>query len=95
MPAKKRGSKPDNGGERNREQREQPNGERRPGDVYRDDAVVLQEAAGAAASVLAELETPLTTGDLKDFPRPAGDVRAAQQGMEYLRESFERAGAML
>jgi hypothetical protein len=95
MPAKQRRSKPEGGDAGEPVPPQQSSGERRPGDVYRDDAVVLQQAAGAVATVLAELEAPLTTGDLKEFPRPPGDVRAAIAGVEYLRESFERAGAML
>jgi hypothetical protein len=95
MAAKKERSKQEDGGERDVDQREQPASERKPGDEFRDDAVALEEAAGAAVSVLAELDAPLTTGNLKEFPRPSADLRAAEQGMEYFRESFERAGAML
>lgn len=106
MPAKQRRSKPNGGnvpeGGRPEQMPEQPNAARRPGDVYRNDAAILQQAAGAVdtvavGDVFAELEAlaPLTTGDLKEFPRPSGELRAALQGLEYFRESFERAGAML
>jgi hypothetical protein len=55
----------------------------------------LEAEAGAAVDTLSELEFPLITGDLKDFPRPSGEHRAAQEGVEFLRESLNGAAAAL
>jgi hypothetical protein len=44
---------------------------------------------------LSELALPLSTGDLREFPRPAPELRAAEQGLEYLKESTQRVSAIL
>jgi hypothetical protein len=61
----------------------------------RELAIVFEVAATEGLAGLADLDFPLSTGDLKEFPRPAADLRAAEQGLEYLRESAERVSAML
>lgn len=58
-------------------------------------AVAFEVAATEGLAGLSELEFPLSTGDLREFPRPTPELRAAEQGLEYLRESAERASAML
>jgi hypothetical protein len=55
----------------------------------------LESEAGAAVDALSELEFPLVTGDLKDFPRPSGEHRAAEEGVKFLRESLNGAAAAL
>jgi hypothetical protein len=61
----------------------------------RDLAIAFEIAATEGLAGLAELEFPLSTGNLKEFPRPVSELRSAEQGLEYLREAAERASAML
>jgi hypothetical protein len=58
-------------------------------------AVALEIAATEGLAGVAELQFPLTTGNLQEFPRPAPEGRAAAQGVEYLRDSAQRASAIL
>lgn len=55
----------------------------------------LESEAGAAVDALSELEFPLVTGDLKNFPRPSGEHRAAEEGVQFLRQSLRGASAAL
>lgn len=58
-------------------------------------AVAFEVAATEGLASLTELEFPLITGNLQEFPRSAPELRAAEQGLEYLSESAERVSAML
>jgi hypothetical protein len=44
---------------------------------------------------LSDVSFPLVAGGAKEFPRPAPEDRAAQQGVEVLREEAEDAAAAL
>jgi hypothetical protein len=58
-------------------------------------AIVFEIAPAEDLAGFADLNIPLSTGNLQEFPRPAPDLRAAEQGVEYLRQSVERDSAML
>jgi hypothetical protein len=42
-----------------------------------------------------EISFPLATGDLRRFPRPTPEDRAAEQGFDVLREEGEKTVAVL
>ena len=61
----------------------------------RDAARFVYEEILAQIDELSDVAFPLVAGGAKDFPRPAPEDRAAQQGVEVLREEAEDAMAAL
>jgi hypothetical protein len=61
----------------------------------RDTARFVNEEILAELDELSDVAFPLVAGGAKDFPRPAPEDRAAQQGVEVLREEAEDAAAAL
>jgi hypothetical protein len=61
----------------------------------RDTARFVNEEILAKLDELSDVAFPLIAGGAKDFPRPAPEDRAAQQGAEVLREEAEAAAATL
>jgi hypothetical protein len=61
----------------------------------RDTARFVNEEILAELDELSDVAFPLVAGGAKDFPRPAPEDRAAQQGAEVLREEAEEAAAAL
>jgi hypothetical protein len=61
----------------------------------RNTARFVEEQILAALDNLSDVSFPLVAGGAKDFPRPAPEDRAAQQGVEVLREEAEDAVAAL
>jgi len=55
----------------------------------RDTARFVEEEILAELDELSDVAFPLVAGGAKDFPRPAPEDRAAQQGVEVLREEAE------
>jgi hypothetical protein len=59
-------------------------------------AAAFEVEAMATMARLDELQLPLSTGNnLQEFPRPAPQLRAVEEGLEILRESAQRASAAL
>jgi len=58
-------------------------------------AAAFEVLASENLSGLAGLSVPISTGNLRDFPRPALEFRVAERGLEYLREAVERTSAIL
>jgi hypothetical protein len=61
----------------------------------RQTARFVEEEILAELDELSDVSFPLVAGGAKDFPRPAPEDRAAQQGAEILREEAEDAAASL
>jgi hypothetical protein len=61
----------------------------------RDTARFVNEEILAELDELSDVAFPLVAGGAKDFPRPAPEDRAAQHGVEVLREEAEDAVAAL
>jgi len=55
----------------------------------------FEDIALSAVVSYSDIEFPLRTGDLKEFPRPSTEGEAAKQGLEVLRQSIEEAVAAL
>ncbi len=60
----------------------------------RDTARFVEEEILAELDELSDVSFPLVAGGAKDFPRPAPEHRAAEQGVEVLREEAEAAAAL-
>jgi hypothetical protein len=61
----------------------------------RNTARFVEEEIVAELDELSDVAFPLVAGGLKDFPRPAPEDRAAERGVEVLREEAEGAAAAL
>jgi hypothetical protein len=61
----------------------------------RNTARFVEEEILAELAELSDVSFPLVAGGAKDFPRPAPEDRAAEQGVEVLREEAEDAAAAL
>jgi hypothetical protein len=61
----------------------------------RNTARFVEEEILPVLDELSDVAFPLVAGGAKDFPRPAPEDRAAQQGVEVLREEAEDAVAAL
>jgi hypothetical protein len=61
----------------------------------RETARFVEEEIVAELDELSDVAFPLVAGGAKDFPRPAPEDRAAEQGVEVLREDAEDAVAAL
>jgi hypothetical protein len=61
----------------------------------RQTARFVEEEILAELDELSDVSFPLVAGGAKDFPRPAPEDRAAEQGVEVLREEAQDAAAAL
>jgi hypothetical protein len=55
----------------------------------------VEATALDALADYSDISFPLVVGDVKDFPRASAENRAAERGLEALRESTERVAASL
>lgn len=61
----------------------------------RELASAVEMVGSEALAGLADLEFPLSTGNLKEFPRAAPELRAAEEGLIHLQDAVQHAAAML
>ena len=74
----------------------QQNEQELKGEDLREVARRVQDTAlDALADYSDTISAPLVVGDLRSFPRPSAEDRAAERGLEALRESTEQAVAAL